>query len=464
MNSAYQLLVIILPIITAPYISRVLGTEGVGKNAFTGSVIQYFILAGSIGIVIYGNREIAYHQKNKEERSQIFWEITFLRFFTVTLSLMAFALFLQFQKSDFIVYLLQGIAILASAFDISWYFMGMEDFKRTVVRNFVVSIASILCTFAFVHKASDLPIYIVIVTGSGLLGNCSLWSYLKKEINLPQMKKLNIKRHIKPTLLLFLPQIATQIYLVVNKTMIGLFDSEVAAGFFSQSDSIIKISLGLATSLGAVMLPHISSLYAEGDKEGIQRLVTKSFNVMAAIAVPLMFGIMAVALKFAPFFYGKDFKIVGILMMMEAVIILFIAWSNVLGTQYLLPANRMKEFTTSVTVGAVLNVLLNLVLLPTNGVIGAMVATVLAELAVTLYQFYLVRKEFDITKMITGTWKYFISGLLMFSVVFYLNHIWKMDILHLILQVMIGGVIYLIANIILKTAIVMEAKKIIFKK
>lgn len=464
LNSSYQLLLVIIPIITIPYISRVLGTEGVGLNAFTNAIIQYFILAGSIGVTTYGNREIAYHQKDKTKRSQLFWEISFLRFITIGLALIAFAVFLLIVHSHIEIYLLQGIAILAAALDISWYFMGMENFKRTVTRNFIVSIISLICIFVFVHHASDLPIYVAIVAGSAFIGNASLWPYLKTEVVKPKFKTLNIKKHLQPTLMLFLPQIAVQVYTIVNKTMIGMFDSVTAAGFFAQSDALIKVTLALVTSLGVVMLPRMSNMHASGDTAGVKKMLTKSFDMMTGMAIPIMFGLMAISLKFAPFFLGKNFKEVGLLMMLETPIILFIAWSNVLGIQYLLPLNRMREFTTSVTLGAVVNIIINFIVIPIWGVVGAMGATIIAELTVTAYQMYILRHDFEINQLIFNSWKYWISGLMMFIAVFYLSMQEKMSLHNFMIQIAVGVIIYLGLNVILKSNLFLEVKKVLVKK
>ncbi|GFO51210.1 hypothetical protein ikelab_04850 [Lactococcus garvieae] len=463
LNSSYQLLVVILPIITIPYISRILGPEGIGINAFTYTIIQYFILAGNIGITTYGNREIAYHQGNKEKRSQLFWEIAFLRFITVGLSLSTFAVFLYLQEANLIIYLLQGIALFASAFDISWYFMGVEKFSRTVGRNFLVSILSVVCIFLFIKQPSDLPIYVMIVTGSTLIGNLSLWPYLRQEISRPT-KKMEIKRHLRPTLQLFLPQVAIQVYAVANKNMIGIFDSITAVGYFNQSNSIILAITPFVTSLGTVMLPRVSNMFASGDTKSAKAALAKSFDVMSGLATPLMFGIMGISINFAPFFFGKDFQVVGLLMMIQAPIILFMAWSNVIGVQYLLPFNRLRPFTVSVTIGAILNVLLNFILIPLYGVHGSMFATLIAEMAVAIYQLYVVRQEFDIWSMLFNSWKYFLAGFLMFGVIYYLNTHWSMNITSLLLQVVIGAIIYVVLNVVMRTNLFIEGKKLLSRK
>ena len=456
LNSSYQLLIIIIPIVTIPYISRVLGPEGIGLNTFTAAVIQYFIIAGNLGISTYGNREIAYYQRDKKKRSQIFWEIIFLRFITFGISILCFVVFIGFQEQNQSLYIIQGIAILAALFDISWYFMGMENFKRTVTRNFIVSIVSLVCVFLFVKTKNDLLIYVIITTGGLLIGNLSLWPYLVSEVIKLRVKKLEIKKHLIPALLLFLPQIATMTYLVINKSMIGILDSVKSAGFFGQADTIIRTTLVLVTSFGVVMLPRVSNMYAEGKSKEIISLLSKSFEYMSAIAIPIMFGIMGISLKFAPFFFGISFSEVGILMMLEAPIILFIAWSNVIGTQYLLPLNKLKQYTWSVSIGAIFNILLNFLVIPLFGVVGAMVTTLFTELIVCSCMYFFVRKEVKFFSFFMNTWKYWVSGLLMFFVVFILNEMMKMSLVTLAFQVVIGGLVYILINFVLRTSLTKE--------
>ena len=246
--------------------------------------------------------------------------------------------------------------------------------------------------------------------------------------------------------------------------MIGIFDGKTASGFFNQSDSLIKVTLSIVTSLGVVMLPHVSNLFSRGKLKEVQQTLKKSFVLMTGLAVPIMFGVMGIALNFAGFFFGSKWVAVGPLLMLEAPIIIFIAWSNVLGIQYLLPLNRMREFTTSVTIGAVLNILLNLVLIPSLGLPGAMIATVIAEASVTIYQFYILRNDFEVMRMILSCWKYFLSGAIMFGAVFYLNNLWKMNFHNLLFQILIGAIIYISLIILLKSSLYLEIKKIISKK
>ena len=320
-TAGYNLLILLTPLLTVRYISRVLGPTGVGINATTNSIITYFLLFGTVGITIYGNREIA------------------------------FLVFLFFEHQLQIYFFYQSFYIIAGAVDISWYFMGLEDFKKTVLRNMLVKIASVIAIFVFVKTRQDTGIYILILAGSQILGNLTLWPYLRHSVERPNWRQLNLFRHLRPSLALFVPQIATTVYLALNKTMLWQMDSLTAAGFYDYSDKLIKLVLALVTATGTVMLPHIANLFMKQQLERVKQYLYMSFDFVLAIALPMALGVAAVATTLAPLFFGRAFGAVDRLLMIEAPVIILIGMSNVLGQQFLLPTKQTKTYTISVLSG-----------------------------------------------------------------------------------------------------------------
>lgn len=462
-NASYQVFILLVPLITTPYLARVLGPTGVGINAYTNSIIQYFILFGSIGVNLYGNRQIAFVRDNKDELTKTFYEIFLMRIMTIILAYAAFLIFLVFIGNYHVYYLAQSLSIIAAAFDISWFFMGVENFKVTVVRNFIVKILTLVSIFTFVKSYSDLYLYIMILSLSLLIGNLTLFPNLKKYIGNLNVGQLHIWHHLKPSLVLFVPQIATQIYLVVNKTMLGSMTSVQAAGYFDQSDKMIKMILAIVTATGTVMLPHVANAFMRGEVEKTKQFLYNSFSFVTAVSVPMMFGVAAVAQKFVPLFFTDKFLAVTPLMMIEAVVILLIAWSNALGTQYLLPTNQNAAFTTSVIIGAVVNIIVNIPLILLWGAMGATIATVLSEISVTGYQLYVLRNQVEYKKLFKDTWKYLISGVVMFIVIYLLDETLSDSWLMLVLEVLIGIGIYVGLLFITKAKILKDAKKLIKK-
>ncbi|MGK4106448.1 flippase [Limosilactobacillus vaginalis] len=463
-NAGYQILNMIIPLITVPYISRVLGAHDVGINEYTNSWVTFFFLMGQMGITLYGNREVAYHRDNLYKRSQTFWGVEALQLLTVSTAFILYlaAVFL-FSTTFKEFFLLQAIWIIATGVDISWYFMGLEEFRITVVRNTLVKIASLILIFTVVKTSNDLGKYILILGASQLVGNLTLWPYLRGNIIWVSVKKWHPFKHFYPSLLLFIPTITTQVYLVLNRLMLGRMSTQADLGNFGQADKIVKFVLAVVTATGTVMLPHVANKFAKGDIKGVRNSLYSSFDFVSAISIPMMFGLMAIAKKFGPWFLGNGFVLSGSVMFIEAPIIVFIAWSNVTGTQYLMPINRVRDYTTSVTIGAVCNVVFNFLLIGKWGANGAALATVGSELLVTATQLVMIRKTISRRKIFKEQWKYIISGIAMFIIVNRICQSINMTISNLVLEIFVGVFIYIIGLILTKASIVQEGLKIIRK-
>lgn len=464
-NAGYQILLMIVPVITVPYVSRVLGPKASGINSYTNSWVTFFAMFAQLGITLYGNREIAYHRDNRKERSVCFWEIEALQLMTTTTSLIVYLLCVYLFSSTFKEYFIyQSLWILGAGVDISWYFMGLEDFKKTVTRNSVVKIISIILTFILIKNSQQLSDYILLLGFAQLVGNLTLWPYLRNSISKVPLSSLRPFSHFYPALWLFIPTITTQVYVVVNRLMLGKMSSQNSLGEFDYADKIVKLVLAVVTSIGTVMLPHVANSFANGNKEAVRNGLYKSFEFVTSVSIPLMFGIMAISKKFAPWFLGNAYKETGNIMIFESFIIVFIAWSSVTGTQYLIPVKRVHEYTISVTVGALINILLNFVLIKFYGAIGAAITTSISELIVAMVQLFYVKKDIKLTVLFKSTWKYIISGLVLFIIVRVIcNHI-RMTIISLCFEVLIGIIVYLLGLIMLKAPILVELRKILTLK
>lgn len=441
---SYQVLFLIVPLITMPYISRALGPEGLGTYSYTNSIMSYFVLLGNLGIALYGSRQIAYVQTDKNKRSEIFWEITILKLITFCFSTFFLIIFLIIVNEYRILILAQGLALLSVAFDVSWYFIGIEDFKKTVIRNIIVKLATLVLIFMYVHKSSDLLLYILIMGGSTLIGNIVLVPFVFEQVNLPKINRINVLHHLGPVILLFLPQVATQIYLVVNKTMIGKMDSIEAVGFFSSSDTLVRLALTAVSSVSAVLMPRIANLIAQNDKKSIEKYMKKSFEFINFLSLPMMCGLIAIAPKFIPLFLGEKFKIVSQLIIIESPVIILISWSIAITNQYLIPAKMNREYTLSTVIGAVVNIIMNIIFIKEWGVYGAVVATLISEIFVIMYLIYSVRHIFNISNMIfSNSWKYALSAMFMLFFILFIDHLLVSSIYAVMLEIGLGIVIYL---------------------
>lgn len=460
-NASYQLLLIILPIITTPYVSRVLGADGVGTYSYTNSITQYFILFGCIGLNLYGQREIAYYQNDIRKRNRTFFELVFLRAITISISLIIFYLtMVQFSKYSSI-FLIQTLDIIASIFDISWFFQGIEDFKRTVLRNFLVRTICVALIFIFVKSPADLPLYVLCYSGTLLIGNMSLWLYMPKYVNRRDVEGINIKKHIRPVVMLFLPQIATSLYTYLDKTMIGyITDNTAEVAYYEQSQTIVKTVMTVITSLGTAMMPRIANLFKTNQYEEIKKYMNASIKFVLLLAIPFTFGIMGIAKGFVPWFFGEGYEKVVPNMMVIVPVIIFIGMSTITGTQYLLPLGRQKEYTLSVIAGAMINFILNIIFISIFGSIGAAIGTLFAEFSVMAIQLYILRNEFDLKYIFGLTVKYIIFGLLMFVVVILLSNILSVSIVSTFVEIFVGAIVYGLLLLISKDSIfdILKAK------
>lgn len=464
-NLIYQVLIILLPLITTPYLSRVLGAEGIGIYSYTLSITTYFVLFGSLGIAMYGQREIAYIREDEYKKSLVFWEILLLRLLTMSISLILFIFMFVSGAEYSLYYKILIIEIIANTLDISWFFQGLEEFKRTVTRNIIVKIISVICIFAFIKKVEHLWLYILIYVLSNLLGNLSLWLYTPKYLSKVKCKDINIKKHIIPTVTLFIPQIAMQVYLVLDKTMLGNILGDMGeVGNYEQSQKIIRTALTVVTALGTVVAPRIANIISSNNKEEVESYLENSFRFVWFLGLPIMLGLIATSRTIVPWFLGDGYEKSKTLIMIGAPLIIAIGLNNVTGIQYLIPAKKQNLYTKSVVIAAILNFLLNVILIPNFKAAGALFASVVAEFSIVIVQIIDVRKDFNINIILKKSYKYIIAGIIMFIPTFILGKYFTPSIMASLIQVAIGVIIYGIMLIILKDDLIINVIKSIKSK
>lgn len=447
-NICYHFFTLILPIVTVPYVSRVIGADGIGIYSYTYSIVYYFIIISMLGITNYGNRTIAKVRDNKEELSKNFCSIYSLQlimtFFMIICYLIYICLFLNQYK---LIAIVQIIYLFSTMFDINWFFFGLEKFKLTVSRSILIKIISLILIFIFVNDNNDVWIYTLILSLSSLLGNLLLFPFLIKEVSLVKVKFKNIKKHIKPCLILFLPVVAVSLYKVMDKIMLGLLSTITEVGYYEQSEKIINIPIGLVTALGTVMLPKISNLVAKGENVIISDYIRKSSQFMMFMAFPICFGLIAISSDFIPLFLGNEFTKSSILLQYLSLTIIFISFANVIRTQYLIPKEKDKIFVFSVFLGAIFNFIMNMIFIPKYQSIGACYGTIVAEFVVMIYQIIAVKNELDVKNYIRSCWPFFIKSLIMFIFVFLFKYIKINIVIKLCLQILFGILIYFLLNV-----------------
>ncbi|MDR7697566.1 oligosaccharide flippase family protein [Lactococcus lactis subsp. lactis] len=469
LSTIYQLLTVLIPLITAPYVSRILGSSGVGINAFTASILSYFVLIAGLGVQSYGNREIAYHQKNIKERTKIFWELQIIQVIASSISFVLFFIFLFFQDKYQFYFLLQSISLLAVVTNISWFFMGLENFRIIVFRNVIINIIVVALTFVLVKSSSDLWIYILLIVGSGLFANLSVWPFLRKEICRVSIKELNVKQHIAPATALLLPQIVTAAYTNINKSMLGWFDTTNSVAFFNQADMVIRAAFAAVSSFAGAFLPRLSNMFSEGRVDEGKKLILLALQIMYTLSFLAIAGIIGVSHNFAIFFFGNKFIDVGPLMAVEAPVILFFGIAVVIRSQYLMAVRRTKEITIASVIALGANIVVNLIMIPFLGAMGATITVLVTEAVTTGYLVWVVREEFRYREIFHGFWKYLISGIISCIMIWFINNFMRAAIFSYLVQTIIGCAVYIVILLILKAPIIkmlarLNVKKVFNKK
>lgn len=442
----YQVLTILTPIIVVPYTTRVIGATGLGINAFTSSIVQWFVIFGIMGISMYGNKEIARVRDNRNLLSRTFMGIFVVQVVCMFIVSVLYLGFVYFAKVDNkIIYIIQGFVLLATMFDITWFFLGVEDFKKSSIRNMVFKLINVVLIFIFVKDASDLPIFVFINTFTQILGQLILFIQLKEYIDYtPVSIKSAFIQHMKPNFVLFVPQIAISIYSVLDQTMTGLLSvDEAQLAFYQQAIRFDKMFLYFITSIGMVMLPRIANEHAKGDKGNIFQYLNITLKLALYLAIPMMFGMIGVGPFFINWFLAPEFYLVGYLIAMISPIIIFISLSNVFGIQYMVPTNMLKQYSISVIYGAITNFMLNLILIPIYGAVGSAISVVIAELVVTVSQYFYVRKDFKTDLQLRSIITYFVAGLIMCVSVYFIGLQLGSKLTTNLIQAFVGAIIYL---------------------
>lgn len=455
-NVGYQILSMIAPLITSPYISRVLGADQIGQYSYMNSLVSYFVLFATLGITAYGRREISYVQDEGRKRSALFWDTKALEFVTSGIAVALFLIFALFQEEKTLYFVLT-LNLLAVAVDVTWFFQGMEEFRKIVLRNTVFKILNILYIFCFVRKKEDFLLYVLGLSFFTFLGNGSLWIGLRRYVDKPDWKRIRPFRDWKTVMSLFVPSIAIEIYTVLDKTMLGLMTgASFENGYYEQAIKIAKMALTIVTALAPVMIPRIGYYFQRKDWEHLQFYLYHGYRFVWFLGIPLCLGMIGCAYHFVPWFFGAGFDKVSPLLCVLSLLILAIGINNLTGVQYLIPTKRQNLFTFTVLIGAAVNFTMNLILIPGLKSFGAAIASVAAESVIALVQLFLVRKEVSVWKVFASSVHYWAAGIVMLGVLLIERHYLPPSFFSTCLLIASGGLVYLIMLIIQRDDFLLE--------
>lgn len=446
LNIFYHILLIVTPLLTSPYLSRVLGKEGMGSYQYTYTIAGYFAMLCLMGIRTYGVRECARCKDDVDKRSQIFWELYSIQFGVSAVSVLIYCIYILAWggKLSFIL-LIQGGFVFAYALDITWLYYGLEEFATVVIRDSIVKLCSIVLIFLFVRTSEDVAVYCMIMAGSALFSQVLLWSLSPRYIIWKDIKLLHVKKHIKSVVVLFFPIIGIRIYSSVDKIMLGTISGLSEVGLYGTAEGIANMPYGIITAFSAIMMPRVSSVTGRDNQLEISKYRKLTMQVTMLIAFPVCAGLAAVSEKLIPWYLAEEFAYCATVLRYLVVILVFLAWSDVIQKQYIIPLKKDNVLVKGTFLTACINVVFNYIFIPRVGIMGAVYGTILSEAFVMVYFTMAVRHEIDIWGQLKSISPYFLCSLLMYYCVIIVGNIVPECSLWItLLQVGVGIAVYVL--------------------
>ena len=393
-NVAYRMFSVFLPLVTAPYLSRTVGTDGVGLYSLAWSVSYVFCLIGMLGLNDYGVRTIAQVRDNREELDRTFsaiWQMQLLVAGATLVAWLGYVFLVAGEEKVIALHLtMMSVSCLVS---LDWCLMGLDIFKPIALRNTFVKLAAAACVFLFVKKKEDLWIYGFVWSLATLIGNLMSAASLRGKVTYRPVPIRESLKHLKPCAVLFISVLAVNVYRTMDRVMVSAIAGVHENGLYENAEKIIYCLSGFISAIGTVMMPKVAHMQKEGATEKIARHIDRSMELILCMTSAMAFGVAAVADVFAPLFYGEDFRYSGTLMAPLAFTLIMIGFANVIRTQVVLPQKRDHIFVKSVCCGAAVNLIANACLIPSMKSMGAVVGTLMAEMTVPVVQYIILRKE-----------------------------------------------------------------------
>lgn len=468
-NFIGQILVLIVPLITAPYIARVLHEVGNGQYSYASSIITYFTLFANMGFDIYGQRQIARYQDDKYNKSRVFWELFILKCATTLISLAvlySIVFTAGFGENYNYLILILSINVIAIPFDILFLFRGDEDFRSIAIRTILMRAVSLVCIFVFVKDEGDLWVYTLLTALSSFGANIIMWPTIVRRISFVKPSELKLAHHLKPAFLIFLPTLATTVYSVFDKTMIGLLavNPDYENGCYEQAYKLNSVALLLVTVISSVMVSRNAHDYQTGNRAGLERNLYFACNYVWMIGIPLIVGFAVMGENLSAWFLGDGYAEVPLLMKVMSVRFVSSGFGVIFGDQLFIAIGKEKYPTIATLCAAVVNVGLNAVLIPKLGATGAAIATAVCEVLVTaiLAVFVWRYKFISFRKVIIGSWRYIVAAAVMFVPIFFMQRYMGYSVWSFLVIAAVGAIVYFLTLILLRDKFFIELIKNVF--
>lgn len=445
----YQGLILAIPLVLSPYLTRTLKETALGNYTFANSIAYYFVVFANLGISRHGQRIISQSSGESVKLRKEFWSLFTLHALISLVSAFAYIVYVVvFVHAYKNIYYIELMYVLSALFDITWLFYGLENFKSVVIKNALVKVIECTLIFLLVKNPSDVGIYTAICAGGILIGQAVMIPQAINTVKPIRFQKEDLTKHFKPLLVFSVAVIAATLYTVFDKTLLGILSSKEDVAFYEYANRIIIVPRSIVSVVGTVMFPRACRLAAEGDIAGQKKYINYSFLFTAFIGMGSIFGLLAIARLFAILYYGAPFAICGNIMISLSPLVYIIGVGDILRTQYMIPNGMDKQFNLCIVLNAVINIILSVLLIPVIGVYGAVVGTVSAEMFGLFYQMALCKKSIDIKDLFFSTMPFALIGGVMYATIRITARYLTGTLTGLIIEMITGLCIYCVLSAI----------------
>lgn len=441
----YSFVVAFYPVLMTPYLSKVIGKEGVGIYSYTYSILAFFLLVCQLGVETSGTRAIAKSRDDKDLMTTTFKSVYLIQF---AVSFCTIAVYIGYVitlggEYRFYFWLLLPF-LIGQGLRINWLYLGLEQIRTILTRNLIIRVLSALSIFIFVKTKDDLPLYFIIMSVSSMLGDISIWPTALKKLSSAKLDWTIVKQNIKPMFVMFLPLIALRGSYYIDEIMLGTFHNTDYVGIYENAYKVVNMPLQLYSVFANVLTAQASHLVATNKKNQSVEILIHSIDLSSALMIPIIFGLIAFAKEFVPWYMGEEFLPSIDVMHVLPFVLIFSGITSMLRTQYFIPTEQDNKYVVTIFIGVFINITLNALLITRFAYTGVALGSVIAEAIITIISIVLVNKESPILRAFRYFPLYIGASGIMAVVIRLIGNMWGIGVKTNILQIGAGLVIYLV--------------------
>lgn len=439
----YQFVILVIPLIISPYLTRVLGDTGLGNYSYINSLAYYFVILANLGIAKHGQRVISQNRNDDTKLRKIFWSLYIIHSIISVVAIVFYIGFILIVNGDHPeIYWIELLYVASALFDITWLFYGIERFRTVVIRNLIIKVVECVLIFTLIKSVSDLWIYATIIASGTFLSQLAIIPSAIKTVKPIKVSKEDILSHWKPLLIFSISVFAIILYTVFDKTLLGLFSTKENVAYYEYANKILVLPRTFISVIGVVLFPRACKMAADGDYEKQRYYLNLSLLVVCFIGFGSMFGLLGVGKDFAYYYYGESFETSGLVLQAMCAIPLIVGLGDVVRTQYLIPNHMDKQYIVCILINAVINLVLSFALIPAIGIYGAIIGTFCAELFGTVFQVIVCRKSIVLKQLLALIIMFSLIGGTMFGLILIINTVMERSLLRLIIGAVSGLVLF----------------------